>query len=53
MISPVPNGEQLEDGEVSAGGSVDGERANDSKDDEDSEWVGSEDEAPSHCAAPR
>lgn len=51
MISLVPNGEQLEDGEVSAGGSVDGERADDSEDDEDeeedSEWVGSEDDAPS------
>ena len=53
MISPVPNGEHLEEGELSAGGSVDGERAEDSdgnEDDdeaEDSEWVASGEDAPS------
>ena len=35
MFSPVPNGEQLEDGEVSAGGSVDKDHVNDSEDGDD------------------
>jgi hypothetical protein len=50
MISPVPNGEHLEEGELSAGGSVEGDRADDSEDDdddeEDSDWVGSGEDAP-------
>jgi hypothetical protein len=49
MISLVPNGEQLEEGEVSEGDSVDEERADDSEGadggEEDSEWIASEDDA--------
>ena len=41
----MPNGEQLEDGEVSAGGSVDEDHINGSDDDDDTEE--SEDEAQS------
>jgi hypothetical protein len=46
MFSPVPNGEQLEDGEVSAGGSVDEDHVDDSEDHEDDSEE-SEDEVPS------
>ena len=50
MISLVPNGEQLEEGEVSEDGSVDVEPADDSEGNndeaEDSEWVTSGEDAP-------